>query len=560
LIPAGQFTRESTWQSHVADVLTTAAPSVAADTDRFINSLGINARDLVTLKREECARIRQQFLRRLIAQADTYLNGSGIGSIYQNRHGGLVRTYAWSRDLHQRLTRVRQPDIQQCARWTAGLRDELHRWLEVLVGSLDGIDQPDQSPLIQITLNNYQHQRREIEAIRTSPVRQSLLNDQLDLPFYQQAIYDATRPTTEQERGPMARMLRRVGWWCQGPEADQAGSDWKVQLLILPVGYEDLPGTTLQNYAYHYSATQHILQEIHALTRIFSREVIGRGINRNPVTASLSRQNTRRVKTMALPRLTYQDQETAAIVGQLRGQMYVTVAPDSTDSAFVQSIRDVSTELSIFDCATTDPYACRVLRIIYPIPLRTTSAYNPEAWIEYYSSRQLHVFPAEQYAVSLEETRALKDKRIRLSADLVRLFTSEDHNLAELFGLCWIYGLLQAQSSGQYCLNLADGQQPDPLITGEATSIWEALGDLVAYKHQHDRLAPLHRMRRSQVVQRIQAALQRERTAIGDRSRRSAYLDQFRQDQLQPLHATNLPTVARDLAYFMDVLIEHERR
>ena len=84
--------------------------------------------------------------------------------------------------------------------------------------------------------------------------------------------------------------------------------------------------------------------------------------------------------------------------------------------------------------------------------------------------------------------------------------------------------------------------------------------DLVSYRYQSDRLAPLSRTRRGDTVKRIQAALQQKRTALGDRAQRMAWLDQWKQRKIAPLRRDDLPPVAKDLAYFLEVIVERERR
>lgn len=560
LLPVGQFDAEVSWQSlPIEDLLAARSQAGNADSDTFITSLGINPKELGSLTSDQYASIRTFFLRRLMARADEYLNGSGVGHIYEQRHGGLLRTYAWTQALYNRLMRVKQPDIQQCARWTSGLRAEIQRWLEDLIGSLDGVAQPDLNPLVPLTLHNYLHQRSNLQDLRSSPVREPLLDAQLDLPFYQRAIRDLSSVPSGKPSEAMARMLKRVGWWCQAPEEGKPSATWNIQLVILPAGFERESPATFRNYAYQRTNHQGVLHELRALARIFSREALEGSNLSQTVTSQLANLNPRNVKDATIPRISYDSLQVAHL--QLKGQLYVAVPQDEMSTQFVQRLQTTSAELKVIGVATSDPYACRILHAIYPIPIRATTIYNDEAWADYYNSRQLHVFPAEQHAVELEETRLLKERRVRLSPDLVHLFSSESETLAEMFGLCWIYDLLRIQSTGQYQLELADGQMPNPLLFNDSPqAIWNVFNDLVSYRHQADRLAPLSRTRRSDTVKRIQAALQQKRTALGDRAQRMAWLDQWKQQKIEPLRRDDLPPVAKDLAYFLEVIVERERR
>jgi hypothetical protein len=287
-------------------------------------------------------------------------------------------------------------------------------------------------------------------------------------------------------------------------------------------------------------------------------------IGQDNLAGALDRLDLTQLMSLAQPRITYNDAETSRMISgrvELRGQVYVVASAANIDSHFMDKVRGAHADLYVAQCVSYDPYQSHILRAIYPIPLRAIAAYDNDAWSEYYSSPALHVFAAEQRAVVFEQSRVLSDRRVRLAPGVVEMLDGEDFNLAELLGLCWIYGLLQINTrSGYYQLALADGEEPDPFFTGQRTPPWEALYDAMAHRNPVDHLAPLSRTNRSRTLRRIGMALQRKRDALSDRVQRNERFDKFRREHLQLLRQDSMPARARDLAEFMDALLERERR
>lgn len=570
LLSMGQFDTAFEWKARPIDeLLREQTREGKANAESFINALGIDPKNLAGADPEAYKKLRSIFIQRLVTQADKYLNGTGVGSIYANRIGGLTRAYAWAKELYTLLIRVKQPDPQQCARWAGGLRDELKQWLETLVGSLDGVDQPETPALMPTTAKDYLDRRSELRELASSPVRRLLMdNDKLDQPFYELAIRNpSSAPSSSiDNREPMARMLSRIGWWCQAPEEGKANAPWVIRLIILPPGYESESPATFRRYAYSSTERQAILDEIGLLAQIFSRKAIGQGSLNTLMTTELRGLDATMVAAKASPRLSYADMGTKH-GGQ--GQMLVAITQNDASSQFVARLHDVRADLNVSPAFTADPYAYRVLRVIYPVPMSNTTAYNNEAWGNYQGSPELHVFSAEQYAVELEEKNsALKNKRIHLSADIVQLVagedqqivkTSEDPQLVKLFIRCWIYGLLSISSTGRYQLQIDDNQAPkllfEGVISGNSLPVWETLRDLVSSRYQSDRQTLLYRSRRADTVRRIEDAIQRKRSEIGEG--REDYLDTFKQRQIEPLRAEAAPT-AKELATFIDIVIDKE--
>ncbi len=555
LIPQGSFDNTASWNPE--EVLSAEHKRFGVqDADQFLNRLGIDPLQIRSLDKNKAASLRQCFPLQLRMRVEALLNNedSALGS--NTPSSCFIRSYAFLLALVGRLEGARQSgsqDLRQCLLWAQSLRNELQQWLERMVGSLDG-GTPDRPPLVDISQERYQQQRDALQQLWQIRVRQPALDETLDIAVYRQIFRSWKQIPAERRNEPLLRIRQRIGWTCQEPDANQTGSSWQLRMIVLPA---DIQASDFRRFAYTHDDQEAILAAIRSLASIFTHNASYSGI-----VSTLNKLHPNDVRLFSQPRLHYNDSEVTPLIGkyvQFQEHLIIATPPEANNSQLIDHLKNNITGISINACASTNPYQCQLLRIVYPIPLRITTAFNAEAWLEYYSSSRLHVFTPEQHALTLEGSRILSDKKVRLSADVVQLFAGEEQELVELFALCWMYGLFQINPrTEQYQVELHDGQTPDPVLAGEKTpTIREALEDAVSYRHQKDRLSVLSRTNRAGTIRRIEATLQEQRNAIGDRVARMEKLEQLRRQYIQPLYTDSS---LREIAYLMDVLIDRERR
>lgn len=556
LVPQGFFDQQAAWQS---DPPATAFHRAGLErADALLRSLGVDPQGLLSLTEQQAVRLRARFLHNLSLLIDRCLNGEGTSSIFERRSGGLLLAHACAKALLQRLSRNQMADIKYCATLTHSLQNELERWLTRLIGARDGSTPDGQPPLVETTLAAYLAQREQLRSLNGSRIRHSLLDARLDLPYYDDCLRKPA-PGLSEASLPLARVLRRIGWWCQPPE--QGG--WRLRLIILPPGYESDRPERFRDAAYDLSDLHGALQHMHLLLQRFQDRLI----SQIDVSSQLKGANLASWARTAGPRLQYKEAEAAQIVGpQVEGrrQEWFVIAPEQ----YVQDIRaallPVAGSGRLHDpVSSASPFRCTVLRVDYPIPLRTSSAYDQEAQDDYhdYAATSLHILPAEQRAVWLEGQRPLSDRRVRLLASTVQLLDGEDPDLLGLLGQCWMYGLLRIQRGGGYTLQLSDGQQPDPLFSNQNVGRpYEAFKDLLSHRYQHShttQIPPLSRTRRAQTLRRLREAVQHARANIPDRRQR---LSLFRRDTLEPLRKAGAASQDFHFANLLDALLDSEAR
>lgn len=564
LVPCGAFDQQGAWERSPLQ----ADPSEQAGVEaalQFLGRLGVEPLQLPTYSAEQARTLRQRFLPQLQTTIDSCLNGSGAGAIFERRTGGLTRACVCARTVAERLARSRQPDVRQCAHWATELQTALEAWVQILIGPLNEDAPPELTPIEQITAAVYARHRAELGALRNSLVRFTPLDDRLDLPFYKEWL--------GAKREPLARVLRRIGWWSLPPEGS---APWRIQLVVLPPGIESATLATVRVASYRHDQPTELCAALAELLVPFSRtvaelvrveRVFGGGVSPD----HLLRQ--------AEPRLTVNNAEVGSIIGQfaLHRPTLVTTPPGEAGTAFADRLRGSGSAPDLIAYPSSDEDSYRVLRLIYPLPLVATSAFDEKAWAEYYGDPLHHVFPEEQRAVRLEASQSLLHQGIRLSARAVQALSGHSTDLLSLVILCWIYKLFLISPRGAFNLTLGDQRFPEPLLEGTTKNWWEAPFAAVGSAFQIDELnvlAPFGRTNQGEAVRRIEEALRQRRAEFDDRAQRVEYLENFRRAKVAELEAVAASQAdrelqrgedegqqqARDLIALLVALVEHERR
>jgi hypothetical protein len=560
LIPAGHFNKANQWQMTLGDGgwSNMYRNDAAQQVKEFLENLEAPPERLLLLTPNQAEAFRRLFLARLQPRIDTLLNGDGSDSTPVSRSGGLLRALAFTKELLGRLAPLPRREMQQCKQWTAQLQSELQTWLTALIGSELSATPENVETLASFSSQCYATRRRKLEELRrdvvTIQTRDPLLSNDLELPFYT-SYFPHSAQQTIHSQSPISRILSRMGWWCQPPAGEHG---WQIRLIILPPEFPDAVSQPeklskfIERCAYSSEHIHEIVSAVQQLTKAFSDQIKHAPIGKSRVTDYLDSYNVKSVPDYIEPGIEY----SASTV-----QVYEKLLLASVDNKQVQVLRNnLKTAVRPLDstlCATNNPYRCGFLNVVYPIPLNNTAAYGKDAQYHYYTSKRLHVFPAEQYVVDYEPSNE------RFPPKIVNLFASEIPDLMHLLGLCWIYGLLTLSDSAteKAMLTLSDGKAPDPVLQvpgGDALSVFT---DMVSSRHQQSlnyesalsQLSPTHR---AETLERIKQAIDRERRNIWQQGNHDK-LRKFQETYVAPLqeHAEQ-----KHLARFLSRLIDEEEK
>lgn len=434
--------------------------------------------------------------------------------------------------------------------------------------------------LFDLVSDGLQVSRQTLAEARQNLPEDYVLDEKLEQPYY--AANVAPGKTGDVVR----RMLDRIGWVCDG-----TGERMQLRLIILPARANKFSQPL--DYAYGPDQLKPVLEELLQLAQVFSRGVADetlagqfgqRGVKLNDVAERLARAS--------LPMLHYGGLDAPGISKSIPVKRFLfaprTPVPDVThpdyekkpDAAPLRPMSAVLNKLidnyvarqSLFEnlrgetvpIESDEPQLLAILGSAHLIPLSALELGDMEQY--YYQDPALHVFPAEQAAVTYE--RRLRDfdpERHDVFHPLfVRLL--DDVEAARRFAAGWAFGLVKRDAqTHSYHLRLQDPTLDLELGSADG-SLFDAMEAFTVTLPIEQRGNPAHPLGAAQsaaTMKQIDAVLGGKRKQ--KKSERTADLD-LRKKEIVDLQreaeageGLGQKRWLRDLISFLTVALEDER-
>ena len=368
--------------------------------------------------------------------------------------------------------------IQGYQHLTGGARKEVQSWEELLVGA-----PPEEEPLLphawQTSVSGsegetlysrlkteWERAQENLRLLARLSTRETFLDEHLEKPFYERHLGEAVSGGVG--LSPLEKAMQRVGWWGEVEEGRL-----RLKMLVLSTGFD---GRTSQPRQYalgqdDFDRVREILLELaHTLSRSLLEERVDTFLQRHGATVVADK-----VAQATEPLILY-DKTMAGDIVSSQEQLYLALENEAFGHLIRNQIKEADLKVNTRVLGTEDRYECAAVRIRDLLPMRTLGIYQA-AETEYYKGSKLwHIFPAEQAAVELESRASIEwGETYHYHPRFVRLLETE--GLAQLFGQCYIYGLIRAEEftgGRRWVLDTGDAALDLTIISGRAPTLFEA--------------------------------------------------------------------------------------
>lgn len=527
---------------------------------------------------EEAPLARETFLWSLQEQLISILNGEREDYV-ANRSGKLGYCLAFLEKLKSKLQegerlakravrtfRDREKAsalldrIQGYCRLVEDTLKEMQGWEELLVGappeeepSLPHVWQTPASSSERETLYNqlkveWERAQENLRLMAGVPVREMFLDEHLEKPFYERHLGEMVSGGVG--LSPLGRAMQGLGWW-----SEVEGGRLRLKMLVLPASFD---GKISQPRQYALSRddldrVREILLELaHALSRSLLDERVNTFLQRHGATTVADT-----VAQATEPLILY-DKTMAGDIVSSQEQLYLALENEDfgrvVRNQFGAKLADLKANTRVL--GTEDPYGCAAVRIRDLLPMRMLGIYQASE-VEYYKGSKLwHVFPAEQAAIELESRASTEwGETYHYHPRFVRLLETE--SLAQLFGQCYVYGLIRAEdfTGGRRWVLDTGGTALDlTIISGRVPTLFEAAEAFAANLPMTEvGDHPLRQRNLSQTMESLKQALEARRKERKDWTKHLEALEK----EARALRTSERPW-ERDMGALLEVLIQDE--